>query len=426
MKRLFPLLAILVISLFYLLGATSVPFHPDEATQIFMSSDVKSFFQNPSQLFWQPGAELDPRQRYHELDAPLTRTLIGLGLWVSRTPGLEADWDWSKTWHQNRAAGALPSARTLLVSRLSLMLLFPFTLWLMFQNGKKLAGTPGAWAALLLTASNAYLLLHTRRAMAEGVLLFCIALSIWCLLSLIKHPWMMGLAIALAINAKQSAAPLFLVGLAALCWPIVFRAWLTRLRDIALFSLLVLGITFLLNPFLWSDPIHAGQAALTARSDLLARQVAEVGAQTPGMVLSSPISRLGAMTAQLFFTPLAIADVGNYLPDTLSSAESYLSNPFNTLLRSLTGGLLLLLTTLVGLLMAMRIFVKQKSRSMAVLLSAALLQALFLIIFFPIPWQRYYLPLLPWIILHSACLLTPLTKTSAPGLVQRLEKKIEN
>lgn len=423
MKRIFPLLAVLLISLFYLFGAASTPFHPDEATQIFMSSDVN---QNPAQLFWQPGAELDPRQRYRELDAPLTRTLIGLGLWVTRTPGLETDWDWSKTWQQNQAAGALPSARTLLVSRLSLMLLFPFTLWLMFLNGKKLAGTPGAWGALLLTATNAYLLLHTRRAMAEGVLLFCIALAIWCLLSLIKYPWLMGIAIALAINAKQSTAPFLLVGMAALCWPIVFRSWRTRLRDIALFSLLMIGITFLLNPFLWRDPFHAGQAALAARSDLLARQVAEVGAQTPGMVLTSPLSRLGAMTAQLFFTPLAVADVGNYLLNTQATADAYLANQFNTLLRSPTGGAVLLLIALLGLIVAMRILIKQKSRSMAILLAATILQALFLIIFFPIPWQRYYLPLLPWIILLSACLLAPLTKTSAQGTAQRSEKKIEN
>lgn len=423
MKRIFPLLAVLVISLFYIFGAASVPFHPDEATQIFMSSDVKNFFQNPSQLFWQPGAELDPRQRYRELDAPLTRTLIGLGLWVTHTPGLETDWDWSKTWQQNEVAGALPSVRTLLISRLSIMLLFPFTLWLMFLNGKKLAGTPGAWAALLLTTSNAYLLLHTRRAMAEGVLLFCIALAIWCLLSLIKHPWLIGLAVALAINAKQSAAPLFLVGLAALCWPILFRAWRTRLRDIALFSILVVGITFLLNTFLWRDPIHAAQAALAARSDLLTRQAAEVGAQTPGMVLTSPLARLGAMTAQLFFTPLAVADVGNYLPDTRAAADAYLANPFNTLLRSPVGGSVLLLLVLAGSIMAMRIFIKQKTRSVAVLLAATLLQALFLVIFFPIPWQRYYLPLLPWLILLSACLLAPLTKTSAQGSAQRSLKE---
>ena len=36
---------ILIASLIYLAGVNSVPFHPDESTYIYMSSDFQMFFQ---------------------------------------------------------------------------------------------------------------------------------------------------------------------------------------------------------------------------------------------------------------------------------------------------------------------------------------------------------------------------------------------
>lgn len=420
MKRILPLLVILLVSLAYGLGAASTPFHPDESTQIFMSSDLQRFFQQPSALFWQPEPLDDLRQHYRLLDAPLTRTLIGAGLWITHTAGLPADWDWSKTWDENTSAGALPAARTLTVSRLSVMWLFPFSLWLIFRSAQTLAGTAGGWAALLLTATNAFLLLHTRRAMAESSLLFGVALVSWSVFSHRKQPWVMGVAAALAFNAKQSAAPLALIGLIAVLWPDTGLSRRHKIRDVFIFGACFTGITLLLNPFLWAHPVAAGQAALAARADLTARQVTEIGAQAPGTTSMPPLARLGALLAQLYFAPLAIADVGNYLANTQAASQAYLSNPLNTLLRNLAGGAVLLLLTLLGTIVAMRNLTRHPNRTTALLILAALFQTTFLILFFPIPWQRYYLPALPLFNLLAANIMNGIKKAPAPPSAQRL------
>ena len=96
-KILLPVI-ILALSLAYLGGLASVPFHPDESTQIFMSADIDTLFSNPPDLFWSAAKTQDVRQTYHELDAPLARYLIGFGRKIAGLPALPVDWDWSKSW----------------------------------------------------------------------------------------------------------------------------------------------------------------------------------------------------------------------------------------------------------------------------------------------------------------------------------------
>jgi hypothetical protein len=74
-----------------------------------MSGDVEQFFIKPANLFWTPSRTNDPLQQYRELDAPLTRYLIGIGRLTSGgIAPLPVDWDWSQPWHDNLEAGAHP------------------------------------------------------------------------------------------------------------------------------------------------------------------------------------------------------------------------------------------------------------------------------------------------------------------------------
>lgn len=84
----------MTISVFYLAGLGTVPFHPDESTQIFMSADLERFFENPADLFWQPHQINEQRQRYRLLGAPLPRYVIGFGRLVAgRLAPLPTNWD---------------------------------------------------------------------------------------------------------------------------------------------------------------------------------------------------------------------------------------------------------------------------------------------------------------------------------------------
>ena len=103
----------------YLSSLGSVPFHPDESTQIYMSRDfdVAVLERNPAALAWTAGQPLTPEMRLRLLDAPMTKYLIGIGRWLRGfTPAdSNVDWVWGATWDENRAA--IPSNAGLLWKR---------------------------------------------------------------------------------------------------------------------------------------------------------------------------------------------------------------------------------------------------------------------------------------------------------------------
>ena len=157
------LFAILFLTIVYLSGIPEVPFHPDESTQLFMSADIDLFFTDPSSLFWQPENEQDLRQHYRELDAPLTRYLVGIGRQITHQLPIPADWDWSASWEKNKVNGAVPEPGLLQIGRLSISIFFPFSLYFLFKIMQKISGSFAAWMSVFFFASNALILLHTRR-----------------------------------------------------------------------------------------------------------------------------------------------------------------------------------------------------------------------------------------------------------------------
>lgn len=406
LQRWTPVLAILAISAFYFGGILNVPFHPDESTQIFMSSDLEALLTKPQDLFWHPNQEQDSRQRYRELDAPLTRYLIGVGRLATGLNAVPVDWDWSLSWQANQQNGALPDGTLLLAARLAVAALFPFSLFLIFQTAESIGGRFCAWIALVLLASNALILLHTRRAMAESALVFGVAFTLWGLVRLVRAPWLLAVPIALAFNAKQSTAVLMAAGLLAVLWPpAAFSASMSsRLRQAAAFFGIFAAITLLLNPFLWSNPMAAGAAAWNARQDLLHRQVEMMAALQSGLAPPTVSERPLTLAAQLFLAPPAIAEVGNYLPETQSAAVQYFSNPLHTLLRGQVGGGIMLFLTLAGFTLAIFHVLRQppqNKRPLALLCSASLAQFLALC-WIPLAFQRYTIPLAPFVALWAA------------------------
>ena len=412
----------------YLSGILNVPFHPDESTQIYTSSDFEFFFQKPSSLFWQPNPTDELRQHYRLLDPPLTHTWIGFTRWVIGQPALPADWDWSKTWGENSTAGALPDPGLLQTARLSIGLFLPLTLFFAFRAGKTLGGELTGWIAMLLTWSNALVLLHTRRAMAEGPLVMGVFFSLWALTSWKKHLWLSAIPLALAFNAKYSAAPLVLVGIGAILWNSGENKMPWRQKWICLAGFLALfgGITLLLNSFLWAHPFQALTAALNARVDFMAAQSADYFLTNTPLAPANFFQSLLAMTVQLFFTPPASAEVANYLPQTQIFIDRYLANPFNSLLRSFVGGGVQLGVVLLGLADIVRgTFGKTANQNKQVLvlfLSALLLETTFMLVTTNVAFQRYYMVLVPLVVLTGSLGISSLVnaiRTLLIGVVNR-------
>jgi 4-amino-4-deoxy-L-arabinose transferase-like glycosyltransferase len=383
-----------------------------------MSRDFDLLISTPLSLVWNPTQEASIDQQYRELNAPVTKLLIGAGRLLGGFSPLPHDWDWSKTWQENADNSALPSPALLLISRLSVAWLFPFSVWLVYDTARQLDHWLTGLLSAGLFATSALILLHTRRAMAESTLVFGVCMALWCLVKYRNKPWLVAAAMAVAFNTKQTNLALVPVGLFAVAW----TAWVRRqqirdaLKPALIFCLTFTVITFGLNPFLWSNPILASLAAIRARQTLLTAQVAATGALLPSQVLTTPGEHAAALLANLFLTPPAVEDVGNYIQQTAASKAAYFNLPGTNLFRGLAGGAVMLALALAGVFMTLRQFFAWKIKpqlSMAFFLLAFLAQTALLTLTIPLPYQRYWLPLVPFFCVWSALPLSRIGITIA-------------
>ena len=221
----------ILLSAFYLWGIPKVPFHPDEATYLWMSADFELLQSNPLAISWNAGTPTDLAQHYRLIDAPLTRYLLGLARVVSAQNGLQSDWDWTMTWKENQAAGALPDDRLIHSGRYLLALLFPLDLILISSIGRRLHSQAAGTLAMVFFGLNALVLLHTRRAMAEAILTFGVLAAAWSFLDAGRRPWLAGLTLGFAVCAKHTAIALFPAGMFAAALPAVHSELLARKTD---------------------------------------------------------------------------------------------------------------------------------------------------------------------------------------------------
>ncbi len=303
------------LSAFAFWDIAKIPFHPDESTYLYMSSDFETLFSAPLSLAWSkddlsnPSGETELRLHYRLIDPPMTRYLLGFARWVGGLPQLPADWNWAKTWEQNQAAGALPDPALLNTGRAALTFFIPLDLLLIYLIGIRLQSRTTGLLAALLFGLNALVLLHNRRAMTEAALTFGVLIALFSFLDGNRRPWFVGLALAFAMNSKQTAYALLPIGLLALAFPpflspasFRFRLLLRLALNWAQVLLVIILITLALNPFLWKQPVQAIQAAWQERQDLMTRQVNDFNRLNPDSSLNTPAKRMAAMLANLYMT----------------------------------------------------------------------------------------------------------------------------
>jgi 4-amino-4-deoxy-L-arabinose transferase-like glycosyltransferase len=395
----FILLAVLLLS-----GLPKIPFHPDEVSLLYQSRDFELIFTEPSVLPYRQSREGEVDQTYRALNPSFPKYILALGRRAAGY-GAEAvsiDWNWSLTWDENNEAGALLDSKLLTGARTASTVMVILSLPILYLCGKHLKNhTLGIMIALIL-GTHALVLLHGRRAMAEGTLIFAVCLAILGFFEGDKRPWLAGLGTALAACTKMSAAVLAPVGLLSVLWlhPMVKNQQRKRVQNVIIFLAVFLLVYFLFTPLLWSNPIQAVQAQWQERTQFLERMVEEIEAIAPNQILRSPLERFGAMTAHLFMSQPQFAEVGNYTTNTAQAEEIYLSSFYHSLFRGLIGGGLLCTLILLGMI-NLGIEIRQEGwnakRPMVLLLIGTLVQSIALLWANPLPFQRYYLPLIPFI-----------------------------
>ena len=411
------ILLLILISTFYFVGVAKIPFHPDESTFLYMSADFERTLSNPLDLAWDKSVEPTPVMRYRMIDAPLTRNLIGISRVLFSLSPSEKDWDWSSSWEENVNSGAYPGSKTLLLGRFTVAIFFPLSLVLLYLIGLKLNGRLLGIAAVVFFSTNPLILLHTRRAMAEGLLVFAVLLALYALLHADRYPFLAGLALSLAFNTKHSAGLLLPVGLLAAGWITSSRQNNYRkitsnlLRFVAVFGLL----TLLLNPFLWRDPLSAAQSAITQRQELIQRQLTHFEQIAPAQVLDNSGKRIAVAIAQVFVAPPVFSEVGNYVEFTAAAETAYRDSFATQLGRApwLAGFLIGLV--LLGIFASIRsMFAKDslQRRSALILLLSFISISAGIILLVHLAWQRYYLSLVPFTAIFAGIGITWGIKTS--------------
>lgn len=387
-------------------GLDTVPFHPDESSLLFQSRDLEIALTEPRSLSWTSEREMTQELEYRLLNAPLAKYAIGIARLLARVPpeAVEVDWDWSQTWSENLAAGALPDRQTLLAARTASLVGLAaggvfLALW-----GLKVRGPLLAVLAVLSYALSAYQLLHGRRAMAEGILLAVVCLWIFAAAHLRSRPWLLGIASALSLAAKHSTAPIVLIGA-------VFAIAHPALRGLRPSRVLAAGAAYIsaaavvfaaLNPVLWAQPAGAVRAAVRVRTDLVERQLHD--RQPARSVISFPLQRLAVPVGLIFVTDLQFQEVGNYAEQLEEPIEAYQAIPGHTFDRGLVPGAVRLILVLFGVYAAIRGSGRGSGRKphLAILLAAGFAQLAALALLNPLPFQRYYTPVLPFVHVFTA------------------------
>jgi 4-amino-4-deoxy-L-arabinose transferase-like glycosyltransferase len=403
-KIFIPIFALLAILLFT--GISLIPFHPDEVSLLYQSRDFEQLFTNPMNLAYKPERDGEIDQTYRAMNPPLPKYILAIGRLLAGydSQSVSVDWNWSLTWDQNEAAGALPDPDLLNASRTASTVMVLLTLPILYLCGKKIKNSTLGISAVLLLGTHSLVLLHGRRAMAEGTLLFGISLAILGVLEGNKRPWLAGIGTAVAACSKMSAAALAPVGFLSVLWlsSDQMDKKKTRIQNSILFVTTFLAIYFLLNPFLWSNPIEAFQSQWYERTQFLQGMIEEMESLSPNQILNRPLDRAVVMVANLFITDPQFAEVGNYIANTSPSEKIYLAHFQNNLFRGWAAGILMITLTVSGIVsfgidMSKSGF--QRHRRISLLLIASIIQTISLIWANPLSFQRYAIPLVPFICL---------------------------
>jgi len=381
------------------------------------------YLRNPFKLSFDIQEDGDAQQRYRLIDPPLARYILGITRIIVHTPTIKNDWDWAKNWEENQKTGTLPNDELLQIGRTAMAVLLIISTFFLYISSSSIGSRTSGLLAALLLGINALALLHGRRAMAEGILIFGITLFLVSLIYSSKYPWLTGLAVAVAINAKHLTFPLFFVGFLSVCWFIekVENKKFMIIKNIILYLGIFFLVTLVLNPIYWNQPFEALKASLDTRQDLLSLQVNDMQSIMPERVLASLPDRFIALLANLFILRPSVADIGNYLTDTIVSERIYFSYPTNNLFRGFIGGGIMMTLTIVGLIFANFKALSSNaplSRLIYLFILAFIFQLIGLLFFIPLPWQRYVIPLVPFV-----CLWTGLGIAEFTNLIKQYARK---
>ena len=283
------LLGLVITLLWSFAGLAEVPFHPDESCYIYMARYFDLFFLKRDFL----NPEWEATNFWAITQPPLSKYLIGFALFITRHDfsALHDPWDWNLDKETNFQLGNVPSASALMASRSLMTTLFALSIVLCAVVGYQVGRWPAAFVAGLLLASSTLALRTLRRATPDAPLLFFSLVTVLSNMKVIDHLsssalnasrrsyiWgaLTGLGLGLAATSKLSAISLLPMVLLSPGVPLCLRKFrgapFPPERTPARALIIILAVTtvvfILLNPTLWPNPLQGTVASLGHRLGL--------------------------------------------------------------------------------------------------------------------------------------------------------------
>jgi 4-amino-4-deoxy-L-arabinose transferase-like glycosyltransferase len=235
---------------------------------------------------------------------------------------LNVPWDFWKDFKTNIDEGRMPSSQLLWWSRLPMAILAAMSIFAVLCLIKIMAGRGPAYIWVGLSLISSFFLLTLGRAMGESPLLASIVLIMLITNKLLqvsdnelKKPWLLylyivylGVGIGLAESSKLNGISALAAGF-LLSIIILFRKFQSRTLKIrfGLITILILIFTsqftfFLINPYLWPDPLNREKTMFYHRVyEMINQQV-----KNPSVIIEGVVDHIEVDTTRIFQSYAAI------------------------------------------------------------------------------------------------------------------------
>ena len=423
-----------LLSLYIMGGAAIVPFHGDESSKIYIGRDYYYLFLQGDRAKLSHQAKRSASAgdyRANLASGSISNMIYG---WLASSSGyaitdLNDDWHWGLNYKSNLESNRLPDARLLRSARLASAAQLAAAAALCYVFARMTINRPTALLASLLFAIHPSLLLNGRRAMQEGSLLLGVMLTLVMVAWLIRHRrwWqyaLLGACAGLAIAAKHSSAFTVAIVFLALVALSVYESlgnrdarnmrWLAGILTAGLMvSIITLLVFYLLNPGWWDAPLASAGEVLSERSELLQRQAGVYGGYQSLGQGAKGFFRFVLQAEAQYFEDQQWADY----PEISAQIQIYENSGWAGALIGdhALAGIVMSLLVVAGIFLLLRDDdISLQDRALLLIWGGGGAAAVFALT--PLPWARYYLPVLPFALMMAAYALT--------SMAQELRKRL--
>ena len=405
------------LALYIMAGAAIMPFHGDESTLMVMGRDYYyiAVERDLDKVIFNGSDRVNPHEQdLRILNGTVSKYIYGWLQWLNGFAPLDLnrDWHWGWDYDYNLERGTIPDMDLLRQARLSSALQLALAAAAFFQFVKLSLDRPTAYLAAALFALHPNMLINGRRAMMEGSHILGLMLVLLAGIWLIKERrWrqyiLLGFCAGLSIAAKHPnvivCALVYLACAREPIWQLLLRGGqegsksLKALGGLALACAIAIMVFLLLNQAWWREPLEVAQSVVKQRQGVLQSQVNMFGGYESFAEQVNGFFEFVFVGARQYFEVEAWTQ---YEAITAQIADYERSGLAGALFIGASGrqGLLVLLLSLYGALMLLRddSFSREARWLLAIWMAGSALATLWLT---PLPWARYYLPLLPAVIM---------------------------